>query len=114
MRRSNSTDPAGTSTDCLASNLVGSIVDLGTVAIGTATTVQLQWNQAGKTFCFSRDNGAASGSVSCTDSDATPPSVPYKQLSTRMDVQNCLSGPRVSGLVDANVDNIFVNKSAAP
>jgi len=29
-------------------------------------------------------------------------------------VPSCLSAPRVSGLVDALFDNVFVNQSAAP
>ncbi len=126
VRFSDSIDPPGTlrvqgvvsvcgSADCNSNNTtIGSVVDLGTLALGTATTVQLQWDQPGKTFWFSRDAGAFSGSVGYTASDASPPSVPFKQLSTRADLPNCASGPRVSALVDATFDNVQVNQSAAP
>jgi hypothetical protein len=124
-RASNSADPAGvlrvqgiasvcTNTDCSGTTTIGNIVDLGTTPLGQATTVQLQWDQPGRAFLFSRDNGANSGSVGYTESHALPPTLPFKQLSTRMEVANCLSAPRVSGLVDARFDNVQVNKSAAP
>ena len=124
-RFSNSTDPAGvlrvqgiasvcTSSDCNAATTIGNIVDLGTVSVGQATTVQFQWDQPSKTFFFSRDGGAFSGSVAYPDSDASPPSVPFKQLSTRLDLPSCLSAARVTGFVDASFDNVLVNASAAP
>lgn len=124
-RFSNSADAAGvlrvqgivsqcTSSDCAATTTVGSIVDLGTVNVGTATTVQLQWDAPAKSFLFARDNGAFSGSVVYTQSDTSPPSVPFKQLSTRLDLPACASAPNVQGSVDASFDNVQVNRSAAP
>ncbi len=123
-RFSNSTDPAGvlrvqgiaavcTTADCVNTRLVGNIVDLGTVNVGTATTVQMQWDQPAKTFWFSRDNGAFSGSATYTDSDGSPPGSNFKQLSTRMDLPSCTAGAAV-GSIDARFDNIAVNQSALP
>lgn len=123
-RFSNSADPAGvlrvqglvslcTSADCNAASVIGNIVDLGTVNVGQATTVQLQWDQPGRSFLFARETGA-SGAVGYTEPDTTPPSVAFKQLSTRMDLPNCQTAPRVAGSVDASFDNVAVNKSAAP
>jgi hypothetical protein len=124
IRISNTTDPAGllhvqgilsicTTADCAGASTVGNVVDLGTVTIGTAATVQLQWDKPGKTFYFSRD-GAGSGTVAYAQSDANPPSSPFRQLSTRVNLPNCQSAPRVSGLVDAKFDNVSVNQSAIP
>ena len=124
-RFSNSTEAPGvlrvqgllakcTKVDCTSSNLVGNIVDLGTINVGQSATVELQWDKPGKAFLFSRDAGAFSGSVGYIDSDAQPPGQPFKSLSTRMDLPSCLTGPRVTGLVDANFDNVSVNRSAAP
>jgi len=124
-RLSNSADAAGvlrvqglaslcTSADCNNASVIGNIVDLGTVNVGQATTVQMQWDQPAKSFLFARDNGAFSGSVAYTQSDASPPGLAFKQLSTRLDLASCLSAPRVPGSVDASFDNIAVNKSAAP
>lgn len=124
-RFSNSSDPAGvlrvqglasicTNADCSAANVVGNVVELGTVSLGQATTVQMQWDQPAKTFTFARDNGAASGAVAYTESDINPAGVAFRQLSTRLDLPNCLTAPRVSGTVDARFDNVQVNQSAAP
>ena len=124
LRFSNSTDPAGllrvqgivnlcTTADCNSAAPIGNVVDLGTVMVGTPTTVQIQWDKPGKTFYFSRD-GATPGTVAYADSDASPPSLPFKQLSTRVNVPSCQSAPRASSMVDALFDNVFVNRSALP
>lgn len=124
-RASNAADPAGvlrvqgivsvcTSADCVATTLIGSVVDLGTVALGTPATVQMQWDQPNKRFRFSRDANAFSGVVAYTQTDASPPSVPFKQMSTRVDLPSCQSAARTSAFVDASFDNISVNASAAP
>lgn len=123
-RFSNSTDPEGvlrvqgllsicTNADCSTTNGLGT-VDMGTVNVGTPTTVQMQWDQAGKSFLFARDNGAFSGSLPYSVTDTSAPGAAFKQLSTRLDLPNCLSGARVAGSVDAMFDNVAVNKSAAP
>lgn len=124
FRASNSTDPAGqlrvqgilsicTSADCNNAVTVGNIVDLGTVMVGTPTTVSLQWDKPGKTFYFSRD-GVGTGTVAYAESDAAVPGVLFRQASTRVNVPSCQSAPRVSAVVDALFDNVFVNRSAAP
>jgi hypothetical protein len=124
VRFSNSTDPAGllhvsgvlsvcTSADCNNAVTVGNVVDLGTVTVGTPITVSLQWDKPGKTFYFSREGGTT-GTVAYAESDASPPGFPFKQVSTRVNVPSCQSAPRVSSLVDAVFDNVFVNRSAAP
>ena len=124
-RFSNSLDAAGVlrvqgvafvcdDAQCLTSTLIGSVVDLGTVNVGQAATVQLQWDKANKQFLFGRDAGAFSGAVAYTQSDADAPGLPFAQVSTRTDIPSCLAGPRVTGYVDATFDNVAVNKSAAP
>ena len=124
-RLSNSADPAGVlrvqgllsicgSADCNAAATVGNVVDLGTVAIGTPTVVQIQWDRGGKTFYFSRDQDAFAGTVAYAQADDLPPSVPFQQLSTRVDLPNCQSAPRVSSMVDARFDNVQVNQLALP
>jgi len=123
-RVSDSTDPPGLLhvegvvaicyvADCNGAIAVGNAVDLGTVMVGTPTTVQLQWDQPGRTFHFSREGGP-SGTLGYPQSDANPPGVPFAQLSTRVNVPNCQSAPRVNSMVDAAFDNVFVNRSAAP
>lgn len=128
IRTSTSTDPAGVlriegradqcnSFDCSLYTQLGTNVQLGTVNVGEAVTLQLQWDRAGKQFVFTRDPGtatAASAAIPYTVSDTAAPGVPYKEVSVRTDVQNCQSGPRTQGYVDASFDNVAVNKSAAP
>ena len=124
IRTSTSADPPGvlrvqglvsicTTADCNGATTLGNIVDLGTTTVGTPTTVQIQWDKPGKTFHFARD-ALTPGTVAYSESDASPPSVAFKQLSTRVIVPSCQSGPRVGNLVDALFDNVFVNQSAAP
>lgn len=123
-RLSNSTDPAGVlrvqgiasrclDSSCQQTTTLGSVVELGTVALGSATTVQLQWDQPAKTFLFARD-GSATGAVTYTDSDSAPPGVAFKQVSTRVDLPNCASAAGSAALVDADFDNVQVNRSALP
>ena len=123
-RLSNSADPAGllrvegvvihcTTADCAAGFAIGNIVDLGTVAIGTATTVQLEWDQGGQSFRFSRDGGRQAGTVGYAESGLNPPGVLFRQLSTRLNVPNCMAGP-LSGFADAKFDNVYVNQTARP
>jgi len=110
-----------TSADCTQGLDVGPIVELGTARVGVPVTLEMQWDQPNRRFLFSRDNGALTGSVvygSFTNpntglpyQDSSPPKGPTKSLSTRMFLPNCQSGPRVSGMVDATFDNVFVNNS---
>lgn len=124
-RFSNSADPAGTlrvqglvnhctSADCNAAVTIGNVVDLGTTTLGQPVVVQWQWDQGSKTVFFSRDGGAASGAVAYTESDLSPPSLAFKQASTRLDLPNCMTAGASVGAVDAAFDNVQVNKSAAP
>lgn len=121
-RASNSMDPVGTlrvagtvvactSIDCSTFTLINN-VDLGTVAVGTATTVQVQWDSPNKQFLFSRDGGAESGSVAYTQDDSHAPGVPFKDLDTRIDIANCTGAKPLTGYVDATFDSVAVNKSA--
>jgi hypothetical protein len=123
-RFSNSADPAGvlrvqglallcTNADCSQGTTIGNVVDLGMVNTGTATVVQYQWDKASKSFYFARDHGAYAGTVGYALSDASPPGLAFHQLSTRLDLPNCLSAARVPGSVDAKFDNVAVNQSGA-
>jgi hypothetical protein len=125
LRTSNSTDPEGvlqvqgilsvcTNPDCAFAMTVGNVVDLGTVTVGTPTTVRMRWDQPGKTFHFERDAGKYRGTVAYSESDSNPASATFRQLSTRVNVQACLTAPRVSAMVDARFDNVAVNPSALP
>ena len=123
IRPSNSADPDGvlqvqgvlsvcTSADCNLATTLGN-VPLGTTTLGTPTTVQIQWDQPGKTFYFARE-GLTPATVAYNLSDANPPGIALKQVATRVVAPNCMTGSRVGGLVDALFDNVSVNRSAAP
>jgi hypothetical protein len=126
VRASNSGDPAGilrvqgalaicTTADCAFTTIIGD-VDLGTVAMGTPTTLQMEWDKPSRTFYFSRDNGARAGAVAYSHlyADSTPPSVLLRQLGTRVNVPNCKTAAPVNGFVEARFDNVFVNQTALP
>lgn len=121
-RASDSTDPPGLLRvdafvgicrldDCSGTRPIGEVVDLGTVALGTPTTVQLYWEQPTKTFYFAREGGL-SGTVGYAESDVNEPSLPFRQLSTRVNVPNCQSAAQVNAMIDAVFDNVSVNRSA--
>ena len=81
-RFSNSSDAPGvlrvqgvaslcTSPDCGFASPVGNVVELGTVAVGTPTVLQLEWDQGGQAFRFSRDG--VTGTVGYADAGLNPP-----------------------------------------
>lgn len=124
-RASNSADPDGvlrvqgllqhcTNADCSTTLVIGNVVELGTVNVGEPTVIEMQWDKPGKTFYFARDRGAYRGTVAYTEDDTLPPSILFRQLSTRVDLPNCQNAPRSPGTVDARFDNVQVNQSAAP
>jgi hypothetical protein len=119
-RVSSSTDPQGTlrvggtvvqctNSDCSAFNLIAS-VDLGTVNVGKATTLQMTWDQPDKQFLFSRDSGAETGTVPYTQDDSHAPGAPFKDLDTRLDIADCAGAKPLTGYVDATFDSVQVNK----
>lgn len=124
IRLSNSSDAPGvlrvqglvslcTNVDCSTTVPIENVADLGTVTLGTPTTLQLIWDQAARTFQFSRDGGPPS-TVGYTYAVSNPPGVTFRQLGTRVNAPNCFSAPRVSGMIDARFDNVFVNQTALP
>lgn len=100
--------------DCVTGTSVGTAQDLGTLSVGQNTVLQMEWDRPGKRIVFSRDNGAATGSVTYTQSDTQQPGRPLKSLQLRTDVENCASAPRPYGTLDARWDNVSVNASGKP
>lgn len=125
VRHSNSADAPGvlrvegwvgvcTSSDCNSNVQVGTTVPLGTVNVGTNVTMQVDWDRANKQFLFSRDKGAPTAvSYAGLDDSADPGSI-FKNVSTRITVANCASGPRTVGYIDARFDNVQVNTAGKP
>ena len=102
-----------TSSDCNQSTQIGSTVSLGTVNMGTAIVLQIDWDRANKQFLFSRDKGATTAVGYSVDDSADPGSV-WKAIGTRTNAANCASGPRTTAFIDAKFDNVQVNKTAKP
>lgn len=88
-------------------------VSLGTVTLGQATTVQLEWDRAAKTFTAIRDGGTPSVQ-SYTMSDHGQPGAQIKQVSTRVLLPNCKTSTPARGAVDASFDDIAINRSGTP
>ena len=124
VQRSNSTAPIGTlqveglayrctNADCSTSVLVGSVQNLGTVAVGTLVRAQVEWDQPNKRFLLTRDSNPAV-SIAYTDSDTSGPGNPSKVLGLRQQLANCFSGPRTQADLEARFDNVAVNVSGTP
>jgi hypothetical protein len=122
--RSNSTAPAGTlqveglayrctNPDCSTSVLIGSVQNLGSVAVGSLVRAQVEWDQANKRFLLTRDSNTAVA-ISYTDSDTSGPGNPSKVLGLRQQLANCFSGPRTEADLEARFDNVAVNLSGTP
>ncbi len=121
-RSSTSTDPASIlrvnarvyhclDQDCLnATDLY--LQDMGPMTIGQRTTLGMQWDQTDHAFVFARDNQPFIFFYGL--SDVTPPGRPDKRLDAAMDVPSCTTTPRPEGLIEAVIDNVFVNQSATP
>lgn len=103
-----------TASDCSTSTLLAPAVDLGTVPVGTAAEISVEWNKALKKFVFMRDGGAQTGELSYTVSDVADPGRPLTVLGSRTSVANCATGPQATGFIDASFDNVFVNRNAKP
>lgn len=128
IRRSDSTDAPGvlrvegvaivcSDATCLNSTQIGTTQQLGTVDVGQAVTLEMQWDQPNKLFIFSRDPGqagAVSATLPYTMSDNDHPGRPNQEFALRTDVPACMNAPRVSGYVDASFDNVYLNKFAMP
>lgn len=102
-----------TSSDCHYATQIGPTLTLGTVNLGTATLLQIDWDRAGKQFLFSRDK-ATPTALPYTVDDTAEPGGSFKSVGTQTNVVNCASGPRTNGFIDAKFDNVQVNASAKP
>lgn len=125
VRQSNSTTPTGsmrveglavvcTASDCASSTVIGPIVSLGAVMVGTPVEVSVEWNKPLRKFVFVRDGGASIAEVPYTVSDVAGPGRPFQAVGTRTTLPHCASGPQVTGSIDASFDNVYVNRTAKP
>lgn len=103
-----------TNSDCSFSTPIGAPVALGTVALNTAVTLQLEWDRAAKRFVFIRDGGAFTGAVGYTQSDRHGPGNGYATVGSRTTVAHCSVGARPTAIVDVSVDNVALNRAALP
>jgi hypothetical protein len=100
-----------TNEHCSTFNLIGSGVLGGTVPIGTAVKVEMQWDQPNKQFIFTRGKNSTRVSYLGT-SDASSPGLPFKELEVFNNVANCTTTPRPIANISALFDNVFLNQSA--
>lgn len=121
-RDSNSPDAAGllrveglvfqcSTADCNYDSVVLGSVDLGLATVGQAAVLKTEWDPAKKRFNFYRDSNPVQR-VTYTASDAQTAYVPSRWIGTRVNLANCLGGPRTEGFMDAKFDNVYVNASA--
>lgn len=122
-RQSNSIDPPGVlRADAVVQQCLdaacGTTLSLGSLQLGTADAgqpvrLQIQWDQPGSRFLVQKGSDAP-GVLPYTVSDGAPPSLAYKHLKISNTVPNCTTSPRPSAMVDAEFDNVAVNRSALP
>jgi hypothetical protein len=123
-RNSNSSDGAGvmkvqgivvqcTTADCNYDQAELGQVDLGTASVGETLSLRMEWDASRNRFSFYRGSDPVQR-VTYAVGDAQPPFLPLRQLGTRTNLANCLSGPRTEAFIDAKFDNFAVNQSAAP
>lgn len=102
-----------TATDCSTSLSIG-FVELGTTTVGTPLTMIVEWDKPNKRFRFSKDDGATFKVVTYAQYDGDQPGSLLRQASTRITTENCLTGPRTTGRIEAAFDNLSVNLNAKP
>lgn len=121
QRFSNSTDPAnifrvvaflGICNDesCFSTSSLGS-QNLGTVALNTATTVEVRWERTNNRFVFQRDANAPVN-LPYTVPDSEPASSPSKRIEVSNVVQRCTSTPRPVAFMAADFDDIMIATSS--
>jgi hypothetical protein len=123
-RGSNSADPIGvlrvegtvyqcTVADCnYGASVLGS-VDLGTAVVGETLSLRVDWDSQANRFGFGRVNNQTFY-VNYAVADSQAAFGAFRQIGTRTEMANCLSGNRTEGFIDAKFDAVSVNLSAAP
>jgi hypothetical protein len=123
QRVSNATDPPEvlrtvsvvfhcTNAACSAGSLLH-FMDLGPVKRGEMARLRVQWDQENHRFIFQRDD-RPEVIASYTVSDTAPPGLQFKALDIMHLVPNCTATPRPVAFIEAVVDDVLVNESAAP
>lgn len=123
-RASNTADAAGVvqvlgnvvrclNADCSGAVEIIGTADMGTTTFGTTLSMRMEWEPASNRFNFYRANDPVIR-ISYAYGDALQPSLPFKNVQTRTQLANCVSGERSTGYVSAKFDNVAVNASALP
>jgi hypothetical protein len=102
-----------TATDCSTTLSIG-FVELGAATVGAPLTMIVEWDKPNKRFRFSKDDGATFKVVNYTVYDGDQPGSLLRAAGTRITTENCLSGPRTTGRIEAAFDNVSVNLNAKP
>lgn len=124
LRASNSADGAGvlrvegvvlqcTVADCNSNDLILGTADLGTVALGEAVSLRVDWERAANRFNFFRGSNPVVR-VAYTVSDALPAYYNTRGIGTKTSLANCFSGSRAEGRIAVKFDKVSVNASAMP
>ncbi len=95
---------------CSQGNILG-IQSLGSVSLGTTTTLLMQWDQPNHRFIFQRDDQPLAF-IPYAVSDTAPPSLQFKILDVNNFVANCTATPRPVGFLDVFYDNVYLNSTA--
>ena len=87
---------------------------LGTVTTGEWVSLLVQWDKDHHRFIFQRDREHPVFVTYTAAFSPVPPGVQVKTLDAANFVASCSGSGRPVGMVDALIDDVFVNKSALP
>lgn len=98
--------------DCTNSTILFS-QRMGQVDVGERVALLIQWDATNNLFLFQRDDQTIV-LFGYAVSDAETPGAPGKRLVLAEQVANCAAAPLTGAIMEALVDNVKVNASAAP
>jgi hypothetical protein len=102
-----------TNSNCTSGDLIGT-ENLGTISFFERVILSIRWDQANHRFIFQL-NWQSPIHIPYNLPDISPPGLQNnKRIELSHIVPNCTGEPRPVAFMDAYIDKVFVNKTAAP
>lgn len=99
--------------DCFSDALLRK-EDLGEYHVGDRIRLLIQWDEENHQFIFQRDSEPEVIYSYPDELNKGAPGLPQKRLGVSNRVANCPEGPRPVASIEALINTVFVNESAAP
>jgi hypothetical protein len=102
-----------TNPGCGTAALIGTW-DFGTISLFKAAEISIQWDEAYHQFIFTLNRQSPVYIPYDSQYNTSPPGIQkFKRIEVNNFLPNCTSEPRPVAFMDAFIDNVFVNLSAA-